>query len=516
MEHSFGNWVRYRRKSLDLTQQELATRVKCSPSLIFKIESDERRPSRQIAELLAEYLEIPPDQHDLFLKVARQEKGVERLEAVQALSMPGLAPDPQPLQSKLPLPLTSIIGREHELHLILQQLDDPSCRLLTLTGPGGVGKTRLALEVAYQMRDTFRQGACFVSLVGTSASEFIVPAIADSVGFNFSGTTELKSQLFHFLREKHVLLVLDNLEHLLHGIELLDELLERAPHVKLVTTSREQLSLRTEWVFEVQGLPVPSSVDMESVESNSAVALFIHRAKQVNVNFAPASEDLSAIRRICSLVEGLPLGLELAATWVRTLSCHDIAQEIERNVGFLRTMRRGLPERHRSLWAVFDHSWSLLSPEEQRVLQQLTVFRGGFTREAAEQMARARLPVLSSLVDKSLVRHTEARRYEIHELIRQYAATHLHADEQEEKVTCRQHAAYYLTLFQRQESGLRSALQKETLDELRPEIDNFRAAWEYAVADTEIELLRRVTGPLYYFTSCTSFSRRRKRCTTAG
>ena len=408
MEYSFGNWVKRRRKALDLTQQELAERVGCSISLIFKIESDERRPSRQIAELLAAHLEIPSDQRNLFLKVARQEKGVETLESASSLSGSGSTARPHPLPENLPLPLTSIVGREHELRAIIRQLQDPACRLLTLTGPGGVGKTRLVLEVAHQKHE-FGNGTCFVSLVGTSAAEFIVPAIADALGFSFSGATDLKTQLFNHLKEKNILLILDNLEHLLDGIEILDGLLEHAPYVKLLTTSREQLNLRAEWVFEVQGLPVPSHIELTNPELNSAVALFIQRAKQANANFTPPPENLPAIIRICQLVEGLPLGLELAATWVRMLSLEEIANEIEKNLDFLTTTARDMPQRHRSIRAVFDYSWNLLSDNEQRSLRQLAVFRGGFTREAAERVAGVTLFQLSAFVDKSLLRHSNAQ-----------------------------------------------------------------------------------------------------------
>ncbi|HET9587587.1 MAG TPA: helix-turn-helix domain-containing protein, partial [Anaerolineales bacterium] len=293
-EVSFGAWVKRRRKALDLTQQELAKRIGCSLSLIFKIESDERRPSRQIAELLAEHLGISPDQRDLFLQVARQKKGVDHLEGVP--SLPELPPVSVSgaFQPNLPLPLTSLIGREHEVHAIIGQIEDPACRLLTLTGPGGVGKTSLALEVAHQLRDSFHHGACFVSLVGTNRPEFILTTVAEALGFVFSGAAELKTQLFNFLKEKEILLVLDNLEHLLEGIEVLSELLEFAADVTLLATSREQLNLRTEWIFEVQGLPVPSNSEPETLESNSAVALFIQRATQAEVGFSPAPEDLSA------------------------------------------------------------------------------------------------------------------------------------------------------------------------------------------------------------------------------
>ena len=285
-------------------------------------------------------------------------------------------------------------------------------------------------------------------MVGTSAPEFIIPAIADTLGLTFSGTIELKTQLFNFLKEKQILLVLDNLEHLLNGIELLDELLEYAPHVKLLTTSREQLNLRAEWVFEVQGLPIPANLEQENLKSNSAVALFTQRARQVKMNFVLTPEDSRTVTRICQLVDGLPLGLELAATWVRMMALQEVAHEIEQSLDFLSTTGRDVPQRHRSIRAVFDHSWSLLSQTEQQVMQRLSVFRGGFTRDAAEQVTGATLPILSSLVDKSLVRRSEAKRYDLHELVRQYAATRLQAEKEDEISTEGKYAEYYLSLLQ--------------------------------------------------------------------
>jgi predicted ATPase/transcriptional regulator with XRE-family HTH domain len=482
-ETRFGVWVRRRRKALDLTQGELARRLGCSLSLIVKIESDERRPSRQIAELLATHLAIPPEQRELFLQVARKAKAVDNLDELPAPVMDGSAPPKSPLHTHLPRPLTPIVGRGHELEVLSQQIQNPACRLLTLTGPGGVGKTRLALEAAQSLEKGFEHGAHFVALAGTGAPEFIIPAIADALGFLFSGTRDLKSQLFGFLREKHLLLMLDNLEHLLEGIEVLDELLEKAPRVKLLATSREPLSLRAEWSFEVQGLPIPADQEGMQGEPNSAVDLFMQRARQTRSSFIPAPEDLQAITRICRLVDGLPLGIELAATWVRMMEPVEISREIERSLDFLTTSARDVPQRHRSIRSVFDYSWNLLTDEEQRILRQLAVFSGGFTREAAAHVAGANLSHLSALVAKSLLRrdglHTDW--YDFHVLIQQYINLKAEGLPRENERLHERHAGYYAAWLHQLEKALEGPEQEATLLRIGLEIDNVRSAWNWMV-----------------------------------
>lgn len=519
MNYSFGTWIKRRRKALDITQQELAQKVGCSVSAVFKIEADERRPSRQIAELLAKHLEIPPDQIITFLKVARQEKTVDLLDSLAPLSDPQPlgqtwerpAPVSDPLKTDLPVSPIPLIGREHELNTVLQQLNDPHCRLLTLTGPGGVGKTRLGLEVANQSRGVFSDGAYFVEFSGVNSPDFIVFAIANKLGLISCGPTDPKAQLVNFLRAKHMLLVLDNLEHLQKGVGLLGELLAQTEKVKLLATSREPLNLRAEWVFGVQGLALPHGAMTSEMESSSAVKFFIRCAKQARLDFELKDEDRSAVLRICQLMEGLPLGIELAATWVRVLSCAEIAQEIERSIHFLSTSARDVPERHRSMEAVFTHSWELLSEEERDAFMKLSIFRGGFTREAAGQVAGATLPLLSALVDKSLIHRAGAERFDLHELLRQFAREQLLQSDFFES-TCDQHLEYFLAFAENAVAKLQGSEQLGWLDRLEHEHDNLRAALEWSLRPKD-ELSRkpqsykdkiaheslRLSGRLYLF-----------------
>jgi predicted ATPase/transcriptional regulator with XRE-family HTH domain len=480
-EVSFGAWVGKRRRLLDLTREQLAQCVGCSLSGLRKIESDERRPSRQIAELLAQCLEIPPAEIPTFVKVARGVERVERLKTAAPLPAPVRSrPTPSPPVVQLPTPLTPMIGRDAELATLARLLRDPQCRLLTLVGPGGIGKTRLALEVACTQSKLFPDGVYFVGLASLTSAQFIVPAMADALGFTFSGPAEPQVQLQHHLRQKCLLLVLDNFEHLLEAGPVLAEIEQQTPGLKLLVTSRERLHLHGEWVFEIEGLPVPPADMTDGVDENSAVARFVQSARRAHRGFVLRGEEQAAVVRICQLVEGMPLGIELAAAWVPVLSCHEIAQEIERGLDFLATSMRDLPQRQRSLRATFEHSWNLLAPNERNVLCRLAVFQGGFAREAAEQVAGATLPVLLALVSKSLIRHKEGGRYDLHEVIRQYALAHLGSDPQHTAVRDR-HADYYLAQLGDRETSLKSAGQREAIRELTDEIDNIRVAWAWAI-----------------------------------
>lgn len=382
--------------------------------------------------------------------------------------------------NNLPPQPTPFLGREEELAEVARLLDNPACRLLTLTGAGGIGKTRLSLQVAAEKVEDFSHGVYFVSLAPLSAPEFIVLTIADALRFSFYSREDPKVQLLNYLREKSMLLVLDNFEHLVAGAGLLADILESAPRVKILVSSRERLNLHGEWVYPLAGLRVPGEGEDQPLEGYSAVQLFLQSARRVQAGFDLTARDRPHVARLCQLVEGVPLGIELAASWVRVLSCEEIVREIERSADFLATAMRDLPERHRSLRAVFDYSWTLLTAEERDVLRRLAVFRGGFRREAVQELG-ASLPLLTALVDKSLLRRSPAGRYDMLEVLRQYAADKLLQAPQEEARAREWHGRFYTRFLQQREKAIRGEQQKAVLEEIGAEIENVRAAWSWAV-----------------------------------
>ncbi len=407
----------------------------------------------------------------------------------------------------LPAQPTPFVGRERELSQVRKLLDDPACRLLTLIGPGGIGKTRLALQAATARLEAFLEGVYFVSLTEASCIGSLVSAIADALHLSLS-SQDPQAQLVDYVREKQVLLILDGFEHLLphpcaqeaesESAQLLTEILQKAPEVKLLVTSRQRLDLRWEWCFEVGGLAYPSGpiIHSEEWESYSAIQLFQQIARRVRRDW---EQDRSAIVRICQLVEGLPLGIELAAAWVQTRTCAEIAQEIEGNLGFLATSRQDVPDRHRSMRTIFEHSWLWLTPLEQDILMKLSVFHHGFSRRAAEQVAGAPQAILESLASKSLLRSAPPGRYDMHELLGQYAAEKLAAAPEAQAAMCDRHCAYYLAWLQHHETDLATTDAAKALLAIKTEIENVRAAWCWAAAHTRLDEIERSLKSLARF-----------------
>ncbi len=387
-----------------------------------------------------------------------------------------------------PIQVTPFVGRVDELKQIEKSLVNPECRLLTLVGPGGIGKTRIAIEAACAQSDAFTDGVYFVPLQALNSANFMVKTIAETLGFQPNSGDEPKVQLLSYLRHKNILLVMDNLEHLLEGTTLLSDILNEAPQTKILATSREALKLREEWVFEVDGLSFPSHEIEFEIESYGAVQLFLLNAQRVSSGFVLRQTDKLGVVRICQLVNGMPLALELAAVWVRILSCLEIAQEIERGLDILESHARNIPARHRSMRAVLDHSWGLLSETEQAIFMKLSVFRGGFTRAAAETVASASLPVLAALVNKSLLRRTQDGRYDIHELLRQYGDEQL-IQSGSKTVTRDAHSTYYMEFLNQRELDIKGRRQLSALNELEVDFENIRTAWYWAVARKNYQAL---------------------------
>jgi predicted ATPase/transcriptional regulator with XRE-family HTH domain len=496
---SFGDWIRKRRTILGLTQEAVAAQVGYSIAMIRKIEDDERRPSPRAAALLAEALEIPEDQQSAFLKVARQERQIDQLGApVEDESFPWEAASSP--QTNLPLPPTLFVGRATELARLTDLLQDPACRLIVLIGMAGTGKTRLALQIAHHQLGRFPDGVFFVSLAPLTSPQMIVTSIGHAIDFQFHEAAEPQEQLLRYLRGKQMLLVLDNFEHLMEGAGLLPTILQAAPGIRILVTSRERLNLQGEWAYEVEGLSFPSeTANVEHMESHEAVQLFLQSALRVDPTFRLSTENQEWVARICQLTEGMPLGIELAAAWVRAISPQQIAQEIERSLDFLKASARDLPERHRSLRAALDHSWYLLSAEEKKVFRRLSVFRGGFRREAAQEMAGSSLEEITSLLDKSLLKRVGAERYDLHELVRQYADSRLKSEPQEHDQTHEQHSNYYASQLEGWGKKMASPRQMQALAEMDFEIDNVRVAWGWMVARGQIANIRKSLHSLWRF-----------------
>ncbi|MGB3715979.1 MAG: tetratricopeptide repeat protein [Candidatus Promineifilaceae bacterium] len=391
---------------------------------------------------------------------------------------------------------TRFVGRETELSETKQLLNTADCHLLTLVGVGGIGKTRLAIQLAKGQQQAFAHGAWFVNLQPLRSGKQIASAVMDAAGIVPSGHDTTENQLLQYLQEKKLLLLLDNFEHVLDGVGILTQIIQRAPEIKLLVTSREALSLPEEWLYPVEGLPTPLSHQTDNIESITAVELFVERARQVRPNFSLVDNRASVVR-ICQLVDGLPLAIEMAASWTKSLRCSEIAAEIQLNLNFLTSNLRHVPERHRSMQAVFAQTWGRLTDSEQALFKKLAIFRGGFRREAAESIAGASLPLLSSLLDKSLLRREANGRYQIHELLRQYASGKL--DDSEIEALKEAHCRYYCDFLAQRKLGTVERTQVKTTLEIEGELENIRIAWGYAVDNEQIDSLKKAAAPYFYY-----------------
>lgn len=433
-------------------------------------------------------------------RVLQTELGIEPSEATQVLydELVRTVPAAQ-TPNNLPTHPTPFVGRSVELAEVAELLEEPDCRLLTIAGPGGIGKTRLALQAAREQLDSFPDGVYVVPLAAVAEADALVPAIADAIDVPIRSTTDIRRDLFRYLRDKHMLLVLDNVEQLIDAAtDLLLDLLESTNYLVVLVTSRERLRLRWEWRFALEGLRLPNEQSVALLDS-SAVRLFQEVARRADHRFVLTDEIAPAVARVCYLTAGMPLAIELAASLVSDHPCDELATRIADTTDVLATEMRDMPARHRSVRATFEYSWSRLTPALQAAYRRLSVFRGGFTQHAAESVAGVSQNALAALVDRSFLHEDGQGRYSQHPLLQQFAAEYLaqYADEKYE--TSRAHCKFYINFAATHAEDLNSMQHREALALLSRDVENVRAGWMWAVDHQQYETIRHTIEPLYNF-----------------
>lgn len=451
---SFGQWLKQRRKALELTREALAQRIGCAVVTLNKIEADERRPSHQLAELLAEHLNIPLDERPAFIRFARAKEGKD-----SAFENPLFySPTNLPVQPNL------LIGRTADVAALRKQLLQPQTRLLTLTGPPGIGKTRLALQLAAEVREDFPDGVFLVSLAPVTDTNLVLTTCASTLGAPAGGPKTPLERLKAFLREKQILLVLDNFEQVLAAAAQIADLLAACPRLKLLVTSRAPLRIRPERQFPVMPLALPDLIhlpDADSVSQYSAVALFLERAQAVKPEFALTEANAPSVSAICTRLDGLPLAIELISARIKLLHPAALLERLSGGLMLRSDGPRDLEPRHRTLNEAIEWSYQLLDLEEQTLFRRLGVFVGGWTLEAAEAVCAENLSLniidgLASLLDKSLIKQeatpNESSRFTMLETIREFALEQLNTHYESEQVRQR-HAEFFVKLAEPSASG---------------------------------------------------------------
>jgi predicted ATPase len=439
--------------------------------------------------------------------VSAQDMGEQRLkdltrpERVYQINVDGLDDSFPPLDSldavpnNLPVQLTDFVGRP-EVEDIKRIIGET--RLLTILAPGGAGKTRLAIQAAADLTSDCPDGVFFVDLAPVTSPADIAQTVAESIGVALATDEDLQTQLLAHLANEHLLLVFDNFEHLADGAGIVSEILTAAPQVRVITTSRAKLNITGETVFALPGLVIRWDTSEEAFNA-SGVRLFIDAAKRADASFSLQLDDLDPLAQILDLVDGMPLGILLAASWADTVRVDEIATEIGRSMDFLETETRDMPDRHRSMRAVFDYSWTMLNEGERRMFAALSVFRGGFTREAAEVIAGASLRSLANLVSKSLVAFDrETGRYAIHELLRQYADEELQLDQARWSETIVAHSAFFAEHTGQIEGLMLLGDEVTALDLVEDDLDNIRWAWRQTLQRGDGEAIRSIIFGLWF------------------
>lgn len=500
---SFGDWLKQRRKTLGLTQHDLARRIGCALITIQKIEAGDRRPSMQIAERLAAHLEVTSEEHPAFVAWARMEQMQMDLSAPAGPHVPWRMRDNPP--SNLPTPLTQLIGRKREVAGVRALLLRKDVRLVTLTGAPGIGKTRLGIQVASELQNSFADGVYFVALAPIYKPDLVVSSIAQVLGVREATNRPTWEALRKTLRNKQMLLLLDNFEQVLSAAPALAELLMNCPQLKLLVTSRAVLHLSGEHEFIVPPLVLPELERLPPVSKlrrYPSIALFVHQAQAVSADFALTETNAPAVAEICIRLDGLPLAIQLAAARSKLFSPQALLCQLSDRLMLLAGGPQDLPARQRTLRDAIGWSYDLLDVPEQTLLRRLVVFVGGCDLAAAEAVCNAKsdlsitvLDGVASLIHKSMLRRevdTDGEpRFTLLETIREYGLEQLDASGEVEAVR-HQHANYYLQLAEVAASEHLGERQIRSFAQLACEQDNLRAALQYAIDKGEIDIAARL------------------------
>ena len=510
-EHSFGYWLRLRRKALDLTQDALADRVGCSVGLIRKMESEERRPSTQIVERFAEIFSIPQKEQAAFRRFARGE--LRSAPANTEENFPWHITNKSP-RTNLPATVTSFVGREREIAEVRAYLSNPNARLVTLIGPPGIGKTRLSIEAARALLSDFSDGVFFVALAPLEDSNLIAAALAQALGYVGATMLSTQEQLKEGIADKQLLLLLDNCEHLVEDVaSLASELLSACSRLKILATSRESLRVLGEWLYAVPAFDLPteaSSIDVDSASKYPALTLFAERARAVRSDFSLNPDNIRTIATICTHLDGLPLVIELIAARIRLMSPQALLDHLSAQFILTADGMRAASHRQRTLHNAIDWSYKLLSPEEQKLFAYLSVFSGGFTLEAVEAMFSQKVSekplatLIALLLDKSLLKlaldseTNSETRYTMLVTIQEYARERLREMGAEAEIR-NSHLTYFLEFARRGGKEIRGPNQLEWLHRLISMRDNLRVALDWAIETQQTEAALEMARSLHWF-----------------
>jgi len=512
-QHSFGYWLKLKRKALDLTREEFAERVGYSAATIRKIEDAERHPSEQVVEHLAEFFHIPPEERTAFLRFARGDRQFAPTEITEVTPWHVSTKSPR---SNLPASISSLIGREQAIADVRNYLSGADIRLVTLIGPPGIGKTRLSIEAARAELSDFHAGVFFIALAPLEDPNLVAPAIAQTLGFVETQNRSPFERLKDGIGDKQMLIVLDNCEHLIDGIATLaSDLLLACPRLKLLTTSREALRAPGEWLYPVPTLSIPTDMQLQTIEMKeisqfAALRLFDERARAVRSDFTLNADNIEAAAMICTQLDGLPLAIELIAARIRLMSPQSLLSRLSEQFTLYADGMRAVSARQKTLHGAISWSYDLLSDEEQKLFARLSVFSGGFTLEAAESIFSRTITnksisdLIASLFDKSLLQRTLDRRDALREprftmlvTIRQYGLDRLRRMNEEAEVR-NWHLAYFVDLAEQAEPNLRAFDMVMWLDRLETELANLRAALGWA-QENKVEAQLRLASALLWF-----------------